>query len=95
MRNLMIRLRAAWCAFWLIDFEVKYKPYHRTWTTRFDYECDNSRRVIKCPNKAKYGLEETWIRIKVEDVYAYIVCEKCEEHVLKHGEIPFEYELKS
>lgn len=87
MKNLLLRLKFAWCAFWLIPFEVKYKPYHITHKANGRYECDNNRRMNKCQNKTNVFLEETWIEFTVKDQHAYIVCNPCANEILSTGKV--------
>lgn len=94
MKNFLLRFKFAWYAFWLMPFTVKYKPFHITHLANGTFECDNQRRVNKCPNRTEVFVNETFVKLSIENGWQYIVCKDCANEMIKTGkEFLFEWEL--
>ena len=85
MKNILIRLKIAWKVFWLIPFEIQYKPfhYHCDLHKGSNSICDNQNadywgdKIHKCNNKATIALAESVLEFTARETNYYHVCSDC------------------
>jgi hypothetical protein len=85
MRKLLLLFKMAWCAFWLIPFDVQYEPFHYYCQLKKDAGiCDNQYRT-GCKNEATIALAETTCKFEMNEGNYYHLCMHCALEVAAKG----------